>query len=361
MTLPGKPAVVSNPLRPRLPLRLQRVEVLVDLALAGDQRRLLRQRRAVRKAVRVQPGKDLAAPRRERVQHLARVARDLKARNPADHRRLDAEAQLDQPPGQLLAVIGADQLHVAADLRGLHAPPLSGPVARHVGEDAVRVQLRVLVPARQVPEPRRHQAVRRHPGAPPRRRVVAACLQQLRFDPVEGRPDRRIVGTHHPAVAVEQRFQRHRLRRRQREIEPRAVLVLAVARPAQADLRLGHVAGKNALEGPGRDVLRHTQRRRPLAMPEARPPVPGVVLRVVALALEIRDRHGRRAEIAQARDQPSAPGGKSRGARRRGHHRKSTSKLHGITCCILKELCMQSRTCLPWFSHTASIQPPVSS
>ena len=198
---------MGNLLRPRLPLRLQRVEVLVDLALAGDQRRLLRQRRAVRKAVRVQPGKDLAAPRRERIQQLARVARDLEARNPADHRRLDAEALRDQPPGQLLAVIGADQLHVAADLRGLHAPPLPGPVPRHVGEDAVRVQLRVLVPARQVPEPRRHQTVRCNPGASPRRRVVAARPQQRCLDPVEGRPDRRVVGPQHPTIAVEQRLQ----------------------------------------------------------------------------------------------------------------------------------------------------------
>ena len=262
--------------------------------------------------MRVQPGKNLAAPRRERIQHLARVARDLEARNPADHRRLDAEAQRDQPPGQLLAVIGADQLHVAADLRGLHAPPLSGPVARHVGQDAVRVQLRVLVPARQVPEPRRHQAVRRHPGAPPRRRVVAARLQKLGLDPVQRRPDRRVVSAKHPAVAVEQRLQRHRLRRRQREIEPRAVLVLPVARPAEPDLRPRHVTGKNALEGPGRNVLRQTQRRRPLAVPETRPPVAGVVLRVVALRLVIRDREildrrARRAEIDQTRGHALRP------------------------------------------------------
>ena len=92
------------------------------------------------------------------------------------------------------------------------------------------------------------------------------------------------------------------------------MLVLPVARPAQADLRPRHVTGKNALEGSGRDVLRHTQRRRPLAVPEARPPVPGVVLDVVALRLEIRDRHGRRAEIAQTRDQPSAPGRRSSAA-----------------------------------------------
>ena len=306
--LPGEAAVVGNPLRPPLPFRLQRVDILVGLVLPGDQRRLLRQRRAVRKTVRVQPGQDLAAPRRERVQQRARVARDLKARNPADHRRLDAPAQREQPSRQLLAVIGTDQLHVAADLGGLHAPPLTGPVARHVGEDAVRVQLRVLVPARQVPEPRRHQAVRRHPGAPPRRRIVAARLQKLGLDPVQRRPHRRVVGAQHLAVAVEQRLQRYRLRRRQREVEPRTVLVLPAARPAEPDLRPRHVAGKNALEKPGRDLLRQAQRRSPLAVPEARAPVPAVVLRVVALALEIRDRHGGRAEIAQARDHaPRSP------------------------------------------------------
>ena len=341
---------MGNPFRPRLPLRLERVDILVGLALPGDQRRLLRQRRAVWKAVCVQPRKDLAAPRRELVQQRARVARDLEARNPADHRRLDAQAQLDQPPRQLLAVIGADQLHVAADLRRLHAPPLPGPVARHVGQDAVRVQLRVLVPARQVPEPRRHQAVRRHPGAPARRRVVAARLQQLGLDPVQRRPDCRVVGPQHPAVAVEQRLQRHRLRRRQREIQSWAVLVLPVARTAQPDLRPRHVAGKNALEGLGRDVLRQTQRRRPLAVPKTRLPVPAVVLRVVALALEILDRHARRAEIDQAR------GHRRPSARRDTHHRAAhcclaigggTSKLHATTSFVRWALSMQSLTFLP--------------
>ena len=92
----------------------------------------------------------------------------------------------------------------------------------------MRVELGVLVTARQVPEPRRHQPVRRGPRALPRRRVVAARLEQRRFDPVERRPDRRVVGAQNPPVAVAQRFQRYRLGRGQREVEPRPVLVLPV-------------------------------------------------------------------------------------------------------------------------------------
>ena len=311
-----------EPLGPRPPIRPQRVDIPVGLAPAGDQRRLLRQRRAPRKTVLVQPGEDLAAPRGERVQQRPRVARDLEARHPADHRPLDPEALLDQPPGQLLAVIGADHLHVAPDLRRLDAPPRPRPVPRHVGEDAVRVELRVLVPARQVPEAGRHQTVRRHPRAPPRRRVVGPGLQQLLLNPVERRPDRRIVRGDDPPVALEQRFQRHRLGRRQREVEPRTMLVLPVTRPPEADLRPRHVACQDALEALRRDMLRQAQRRRRLAVPEARPALPRVVLRVIPLARKIRDRRRRRAEIAQARDHrsPSASGGGSRAARRRAAH-----------------------------------------
>ena len=52
------------------------------------------------------------------------------------------------------------------------------------------MELRVLIPAGQVAERRRHPSVRRHLRAPRRRRIVAAGLQQLRLHPVEGLRDR---------------------------------------------------------------------------------------------------------------------------------------------------------------------------
>ena len=183
----------------------------------------------------------------------------------------------------------------------------------------MRVELGVLVTARQVPEPRRHQPVRRGPRALPRRRVVAARLEQRRFDPVERRPDRRVVGAQNPPVAVEQRFQRYRLGRGQREVEPRPVLVLPVTGPPEAGLCAGHITAKDALECLGRHLLRKAERRRALPVPEARPALARVVLRVIALALEIRDRHRRRTEFGQARNHgsPSASSGGSPSASRR--------------------------------------------
>ena len=166
-----------EPFGARLPLRPQLVDILVRLLLARDQRRQLRQRRAPGQTVLVQPGQDLPAPRRERVHELPPVARDLEPRQAADHRRLDPEPERQQTPRQVLAVIRPDQPHIAPHLRRLDAPPLARPVARHVGDDAVRVQLRVLVPARQVPEPGRHQPVTRNARALPGHGIVGPRLK----------------------------------------------------------------------------------------------------------------------------------------------------------------------------------------
>ena len=169
--------------------------------------------------------------------------------------------------------------------------------------------------------------VAKHDRAPPlppqsRRRVVGPGLPQLLLHPVERRPHRRIVRGDDPPVALEQRFQRHRLGRRQREVEPRTMLVLPVTRPPEADLRPRHIPGEDAVEALRRHMLRQAQRLRRLAVPEARRALPRVVLRLIPLARKIRDRRCRRAKIAQARDHrsPSASGGGSRAARRRAAH-----------------------------------------
>ena len=306
--VPDKPELLD----PRLPRRPQIVDVLVRLLLAGDQCRLLRQRRAPGQSVLVQPRQDFAAPGRKRVHERPPVARDLEPRHAADHRRLDPEPERQQAPRQVLAVDGPDQPHIAPHLRRLDAPPFARPVARHVGDDAVRVKLRVLVPARQVPEPGRHQTVRRNARALLGHRIVRPRLQQLRLQPVERCLHRRIVRAQNPPVAIEKRLQRDRLRRRQREVETRPVLALPVTRPAEPDIRARHMAEQNALEAPRRDMLRQAERPRRAPVPEARPALPRVVLRVVALLREILDRHRGPGEVVQVRNHAS------RSASRRG-------------------------------------------
>ena len=118
--------------------------------------------------------------------------------------QVSAGFQLPEPlVGPLSAGASTVPQGLGADFDDPVSVVKSGPVRRPRDleqQRAVRVQLRVLVAARQVPEPRRHQTVRRHPGAPPRRRVVAARLQQRSLDPVQSRPDRRVVGPKHLAV-----------------------------------------------------------------------------------------------------------------------------------------------------------------
>ena len=77
-----------------------------------------------------------------------------------------------------------------------------GHVARHVGDHRMGVELRVVVAAGHVPERRRHQTVRLHPGPPPGRGIVAPGLKELPFHPVEGRAHRRVVRPHHRLAVV---------------------------------------------------------------------------------------------------------------------------------------------------------------
>ena len=166
----------------------------------------------------------------------------------------------------------------------------------------MRVQLRVLVAARQMPESGRDHAVGAHARAAPRRRLVAPGLQQLRLDPVEGLAHRLVVRPYHPAFAEHERFERDRLGRRQRDVESRAVLVLAVAHPTEPDVGVRDVPREHLLEAVRANVPAKAKDCRRSSMPEARSAVLGVVLRVVPVALEVMHRRLGGPEFGDARD-----------------------------------------------------------
>ena len=121
--------------------------------------------------------------------------------------------------------------------------------------------------------------------------------------PVQRRPHRRVVRPQHRPVAVKQRLQRYRLRRRERRVPARAVLAFPVHHPAKADVRAGHAALEHLDEPAPAHPLRKTQRRRAPAVPA----VGGAVRRVVAhqvLVQHVVRRIRRRRQSARARQHP---------------------------------------------------------
>ena len=296
---PGRPeshALPDQPqcLRPRPPFRHQVRESPVLLAPARAQRRLLRILRRVGQLLALQIREDLAASARERVQEEALVARKLEPRHPSHEGRRDSHAGRLKTPRELVPVKCPDQLLAAADLRRLHAPPFPRGRARHVGQHAMGVQLRVLVAAREMPEPRHHHAIRLHPGAAAGRRVPAPGLQKVRLHKVQRRAHRLVMSPDHAAVAHHQRLQRHRLRRRHGDVPAGPVLVLPLAHPAETQIRPGHVSRQHRFEARRTHMGPEPQLLRRVPMPEARLAVLGVVPGVVAVALVIGHRHGGR-------------------------------------------------------------------
>ena len=264
---PVEPYLVRIPRKPEclgagLPHRRQLARRGLVLPLPRMQRRRLRGLRAVVPALVRHVVEDVAPARRERLQHRRRIPRKLEARQPAHLGRDQHVAHLPQPPRQIVPVPRPDQTPIALEQRRLHAPPLARRVPRHVGDHRVRMELRVVVAARNVPEGRRHETVRLHPRTPPGRGVVAPGLKELRLNPVQRRPHRRVVRPHHRLVVVKQCLQRHRLRRREGTVPARAVLVLAVHDPAEADIRARHMALEHLDEPAPAYPFRQAQRLR---------------------------------------------------------------------------------------------------
>ena len=296
---PGRPEGHSLPdqpqcLGPRAPFRHEVRESAVLLVPARAQRRLLRILRRVGLLLLFQVFQDRPAPARKGIDERALVTRKLEPRDPAYEGRRHRHAERLKAPRQLVPVIRSDQLLAAADPGRLHAPPFPRGSARHVGQHAVGVQLRVLVAARQMPEPRHHHAIRAHPAAAAGRRVPAPGLQKLRLHEVQRRAHRLVVSPDHAAVAHHQRLQRHRLRRRQGDVPARPMLVLPLAHPAETQIRPGHVSRQHRFEARRMHMGPEPQRLRRIPVPKTRLAVLGVVPGVVAVALVIDHRLGGR-------------------------------------------------------------------
>ena len=99
------------------------------------------------------------------------------------------------------------------------------------------VKLGIVVAARHVAECGRDHAVGGLARPPSGRRIVAPGLEKFRLHPVERRPDRLVMGAHHPFVSLEQRLERDRLGRGEGQVPSRAVLVLARDHPSEPDVR----------------------------------------------------------------------------------------------------------------------------
>ena len=265
-------------LRPGRPDRPQHRVQRLRLALPRRQRRDLRRRLAVVPALLVHMGFHLFPAGREGLLDPPVIARDLEAPHPPRHRRQDRVALRDQAPRQLVPVIGPDQYGVPVQLGRLDALPPALAVAGHVGDHRMGVQLRVKVPARDMPEQRRRHAVPLHARTPPGSGVVAPRLQLRLLDPLQRRLHRLVMAAQHAPVAARMFPRRQQCRKRdgfrggEGDVETGAMLVLAVALAPQPDVRPQHMPLKKRLERGRRDLLSLLQpeRRQTLPIPGAR-------------------------------------------------------------------------------------------
>ena len=295
--IPGAPA----------PLGHQFVETGVHLLPAGMEGRLLCRLPGMWQAVLVEVGEDLPAASGEGVEEVLAVAREFEARHRSHHPRRYRKAAGQEPRGKLVAVVGSDQLLVAAQQGGLDASPLAFTIARHVRQHAVGMELGIEIAARQMTEARHRHAVCLHAGTASRLRVPAPGLEKIRLDPVKRRPHRLVVGADHTGITHHQGFQRHRLRRRERDVPAGTVLVLALDDPAQTDVALRHMARQHRFEARRDHMASKAEVARGFTVPEARLAVLRVVLRVVAVLLVVADRGRRGRKFVDRRDHGLRP------------------------------------------------------
>ena len=281
------------------------------LPLACVQHRLLHPFGRVVEVPLRHPCKRFPAPRREALERRPAVARNLEARHPAYHRRRRRVAHLLEPASQLVTVVRPNQLLRALQGGELGASPAPRAVAGHVRDHAVRVQLRVEVATRTVTEGRRHQPVGLHPGALAGGGIISAGLEQLRLDEVEGCAHRLVMRPHHPRPGAgareNQGLERYRLRCREGHVDAGPVLVRPVPEPPEPQPAPRHMTLEHLLESLRFDRSVQPERRGGLAVPAARLAVLGVVLRVVAVGLEVMHRRGGHLEAGDGRDHDRAP------------------------------------------------------
>ena len=221
--------------------------VAVDVALRGaaHQRRALGKPRIVPRRPHAALGHarlDLGAPGREGVDGLARHARDLEPAVAVG--LLDSVAQPSEPARELAAVDGPDQHLRGVELLVGHGAPLAVLALDHVGDDGVRVELRVEIARGVVAEGGRdhplpagaHQPSRRRGLPRTRSGVLHPGLDRVLLDPGKRCRDRPVVRVDDAAVAADERGQRDRLRGREGDVAARPVheLPVRVAAPELA-------------------------------------------------------------------------------------------------------------------------------
>ena len=227
----------------------------LGLPAARDKRRRLRVGCRVGAAFIRHVLQDVLPPRGEGLQPVLRPAGYLEARQAAHGCRGQIIPEVPQTPRQIVAIPRPEHAPVASQQRGFDAAPCAVPVARHVGEHRMGVELRVVVAARHVPEGRRDHPVRRLPGPSTRRGVIAPGLEIFGLNPVERRAHRRVMGLHHRPSAPKERFQRDRLRGRERHVPAGTVLALPINDAPQRDLRPRHLPRQDRDELPLADPL----------------------------------------------------------------------------------------------------------
>ena len=271
--------ITREPERLRLPLPHLREHLPAGfvLLLPRRQRRPSGVLRRVVDALRLHVAEDILPPGREGVEEGVRISRELEPRQPAHRRRRQHVAEFRQFPRQFVPVPGPDQPAVAVEQRRLDAPPRPVPVPCHVGDHRVGVKLGIVVAARHVAEGGRDHAVGRLAWPSSGRGIVTPCLEELRLDPVERRPDRPVMGAHHPFVALEQRLERDRFRGGEGQVPSRAVLVLARDHPSKPDVGSRDMAGKDGDEFPLAHALRQAEGFRSASVPAIGRPVGGII------------------------------------------------------------------------------------
>lgn len=249
-----------------------------------------------------------------------------------DHRRPQRKALPAKLACELVAEERADEPVITAKESDFDAaPPL--PVEGHVRDDAVRVELRLVVAVGHVPEGRRHEKGRPDLHRTPERRVPPPGLEGAPLDEADRRADGLVVGAKGAGRArpAEQHLKRDRFGRRERHVDARAVFVRAVANAPEPKLRTGNISLEEAPELAGFHVTPEAEHRGAAPTPMARLAVFVVLARVVVavvlgcaspssvpVAAEIVHRGRCRGEIDDSRDHDATLLRRGRAARARG-------------------------------------------
>ena len=298
----------------RLPFPALAQRILVDVALvrAGHQRRTLGEARVGTRGPetpRRHRRLDLGAPGRERLDDLARYARDLEP--PVGVGLLDTVAEFRQLPRQLGAVHHADELLAPVERFVGHGAPLAVPALDHVGEHGMGMELRVEVARGLVSEGGDDRLLVAGADHAPRLRVLHAGLDDVPFDPSEGALHRFVVSGDDAAIAADQGGERDRLGRGEGEVASGTVMDVALPVPASETIArsVGHLSREYVLERVRVDGTFEAERLGALAGPGAGVAVGGVVPGVVAVAFVVGHALRRRGDGADRDDHQIQSGG----------------------------------------------------